>query len=622
MGYPARAGQSVKGTPLSIAGKVYRHGVGSFSNSRLDIDLHGNAERFTATVGVDDAVTELPKPLPGSMVPRGLQRHPGAAVFEAWVDARPVFHSGIMRRGEAGKAVSVDLRGARRLTLITTDGGGWPYNNPADWADAEIEMKSGMPAAVDAPRATEPPIARGTAEEPAIHGAALTGATPGHPFLYKIPATGAGPLRYAAARLPAGLKLDAATGILTGVLKEPGETAVRLTVSGPRGKTVRTLRIVAGRGKLALTPPLGWNSWNVWARAVDEAKIREAADWMVKSGLRDHGYQFINIDDAWMGERDARGEIQANNRFPDIGALADYVHARGLKLGIYSSPGPKTCQQMEGSYQHEAQDAAVYARWGIDFLKYDLCSYGQMIRGDERAAMISVYRLMGDALRRGPRDIVYSLCQYGRAGVGEWGPEVGGQLWRTTGDIRDSWDSIARIGFSQNGLEKWAGPSRWNDPDMLVIGWLGWGLELHASRLTPDEQLTHVTLWSMLASPLLLGCDLSRLDGFTLALLTNDEVLAVNQDPLGNQAARREQDGLAEVWSKRMSDGSIAVGLFNRGIEPAHVTARWEALGISGKQRVRDLWQRKDAGEFVDRYRVMVPAHGAVLVSLTPARPR
>ena len=201
---------------------------------------------------------------------------------------------------------------------------------------------------------------------------------------------------------------------------------------------------------------------------------------------------------------------------------------------------------------------------------------------------------MGDALRGLPRDIVFSLCQYGQAGVSEWGPQVGGQLWRTTGDIRDSWESMSAQGFGQNGLEKWAHPGAWNDPDMLVIGMVGWGVEPHPTRLTPNEQLTHITLWSMLSSPLLLGCDLSKLDKFQIDLLTNEEVLDISQDVLGKQAFRVAQDGVLEVWKKPLADGTVAVGLFNRGLERAKITAKWQDLGITGSQPVRDLWQRRD----------------------------
>jgi alpha-galactosidase len=619
MGYPAKAGRSVAGEPLTMKGQRYDHGIGLHSGSRMLIDLHGQGAQFTALAGVDDAKLAIPAPLPGSAVPKGLQNHPGLATLEVWLDGKRVYDSGVMRRGAGAKSVTVDLTGAHQMFLAATDGGRWPYNNPLDLADATITMKAGKPETVAMKADPAPPIAPASAyaTKTAIHGPRIYGASTGRPFFYSIPATGEGALTYAARNLPAGLKVDAKTGIITGTIASAGKTTVQLEVTSKSGKATQQFTIVAGDRPLALTPPLGWNSWNVWARAVDAEKIRQAADWMVKTGLAAHGYQYINIDDAWMGERNAGGEIQPNDRFGDMKALADYVHARGLKIGLYSSPGPATCQNLPGSFQHEKQDAQAYANWGYDYLKYDLCSYrGKMNDPKGREDNEKPYRIMGDALRALPRDIVFSLCQYGQAGVSEWGPQVGGQLWRTTGDIRDSWESMSSQGFGQNGLEKWAHPGAWNDPDMLVIGMVGWGVEPHQTRLTPNEQLTHITLWSMLSSPLLLGCDLSKLDQFQIDLLSNDEVLDVNQDALGKQAARRSQDGPLEVWSRPLADGTIAVGLFNRGIAAAKVTAKWTDLGLSGSQPVRDLWKRQNVGRYLGEYTADVPSHGAVLVKI------
>jgi alpha-galactosidase len=621
MGYPAAAARSAAGTPLRINGTAYAHGVGLHSGSTMLVDLAGAAEKFEALAGVDDAPTALPKALPGSAMPRGLQNHPGIGRVEVWLDGQPAADTGILRRGGAPKAIRVDLGGKRRLTIVVTDGGRWPYNNPVDLVDAVITARA-KPAAVAPPQPAVPEVATGHGPAPVIHPPRVVGGSVGKPFLFRIPATGEGPLRFAAANLPAGLKVDAETGFITGTLPSPGRTVARLTASSAKGKDTRELTIVAGDRPLALTPPLGWNSWNVWARAVDEGKVRDAADWMVKSGLAAHGYAYIGIDDAWMGERGADGEIRTDPaKFPDMRALADYVHARGLKLGIYSSPGPKTCQQLEGSYRHEAQDAATYARWGVDLLKYDLCSYGQMLgKTASREDETKPYRIMRDALRLVPRDIVYSLCQYGRANVWEWGPEVGGQMWRTTGDIRDSWESMSEIGFAQAGHEPWAGPGHWNDTDMMVLGHVGWGVELHKSRLTPDEEMTHVGLWTLLAAPILLGCDLAQLGLFTLSLLTNDEVLEVHQDPLGKQAARVWKDGLLEAWAKPLADGTVAIGLFNRGLEPAAVSMPLAAAGLSGKLPVRDLWKRKEAGEMQPAITAQVPAHGMAFYRV--GRPR
>ncbi len=614
MGYPAAAARSVSGGALRIHGVVYPHGVGLHSGSTMLIDLGGAAESFEALAGVDDAPTALPKPLPGSAMPRGLENHPGTGRVEVWVDGALAADTGVMRRGPATVPIRIDLAGKRRLTIVVSDGGRWPYNNPVDLVDAVIVARA-KPVALAVPQAAMPVVAAGADAKPAIHGPRAVGGSVGKPFLFRIPASGDGGLRFAASNLPAGLKVNAKTGLITGTLRFAGRTVARITVSSAKGQDARELEIVAGHRPLALTPPLGWNSWNVWARAVDDRKVREAADSMVSSGLAAHGYSYIGIDDAWMGARGADGEIHADPaKFPDTKALADYVHARGLKLGIYSSPGPKTCQQLEGSYGHEAQDAATYAKWGVDLLKYDMCSYSALLgKQPTREDEIKPYRIMGDALRLAPRDIVYSLCQYGRANVGEWGPGVGGQMWRTTGDIRDSWESMSEIGFGQGGHEQWAGPGHWNDTDMMVLGHVGWGVELHKSRLSADEEMTHVGLWTLLAAPILLGCDLSRLDPFTLSLLTNDEVLDVHQDRLGKQAARAWREGLLEAWVKPLSDGAVAVGLFNRGIEEALVSMPMAAAGLTGEAMVRDLWRRKDVGKMQSVVAARVPAHGMAL---------
>lgn len=452
--------------------------------------------------------------------------------------------------------------------------------------------------------------------EPAIHGPRITGATPGRPFLFLIPATGDAPLTYAAKNLPAGLTLDAKTGILSGALESEGATDVELSVTSASGTATRKLTIVGGVHKLALTPPMGWNSWNVWGIVVDDAKVRAAADSLVKSGLAAHGYQYVNIDDTWEAERNANGEILTNKRFPDMKGLCDYVHSKGLKIGIYSSPGPKTCQGYTGSYGHEQQDANTYAAWGFDYLKHDWCSYFHVSQAITREALQKPYRIMRDALDACGRDIVYSVCQYGMGDVWEWGAEVGGNLWRTTTDIEDTWDSMSKLGFGQQGREAFAGPGHWNDPDMLVVGTVGWGPVTKPTQLTPVEQTTHISLWCLLAAPLLLGCDLEQLDAFTLNLLTNDEVLDVDQDPLGRQASRKSCVGDAEVWAKNLADGTLAVGLFNRGAKQNTVTARWTDLGLAGSQPVRDLWQHKDLGPADGEFTALVESHGVVLVKV------
>jgi len=357
--------------------------------------------------------------------------------------------------------------------------------------------------------------------------------------------------------------------------------------------------------KLAATPPMGWNSWNHFGCKITAADVRAAADAIASNGMKQAGYIYVNIDDCWQGTRDAQGNIHPNARLGDIKALADYVHSKGLKIGIYSSPGPKTCAGYEGSYGHEEQDAKQYAAWGIDYLKYDWCSASRVYKPEQ---MQAVYKKMHDALLKTGRPIVYSLCQYGWQDVWRWGASVGGNLWRTTGDISDHYDRMSVIGFDQNGLQKFAGPGHWNDPDMLEIGNGG---------MSHDEELTHMSLWAILAAPLLAGNDLSKMSADTLSILTNHEVIAVDQDPKGIQGHRVTQEGPLEVWEKPLSDGSIAVGLFNRGTWVSPITVNFRELGINTPVKVRDLWKHEDLGVFHGSFTATVPYHGVVLVKLT-----
>jgi alpha-galactosidase len=374
--------------------------------------------------------------------------------------------------------------------------------------------------------------------------------------------------------------------------------------------------VLAQSSQLAATPPMGWNSWNHFAGKVTDADVRAAADALVSSGMRDAGYIYVNIDDTWEAERDANGVIQTNKKFPDMKALADYVHSKGLKLGIYSSPGPKTCAKYEGSYGHEEQDAKSYAAWGIDYLKYDLCGFRDIMKkeagdvyGEKAFAMQkAAYEKMNKALAATGRPIVYSLCQYGWNDVWKWGPDVGGNLWRTTGDINDHYDRMEQIGFSQAGLSKYAAPGHWNDPDMLEVGNGG---------MTGDEYRQHMTLWVILAAPLLAGNDLSKMSPETLAILTNKDVIAVDQDKLGKQGDRVWAEGPKEVWAKPLADGSKAVALFNRAPDPKSITLKLSDVGFGGNAKMRDLWTGKDVTATNGSYTVLLPKHGVVLLRVS-----
>ena len=369
--------------------------------------------------------------------------------------------------------------------------------------------------------------------------------------------------------------------------------------------------------QVALTPPMGWNSWNFFAGKVTDKNIRDAADNMVATGMKDAGYVYVNIDDTWEGQRDANGVLQTNAKFPDMKALADYVHSKGLKIGIYSSPGPKTCAGYEGSYGHEEQDAQLYAAWGIDYVKYDLCSFIPAVMqkqapGDKPAQMrlmIAAYDKMAKAMKATGRPMVLSLCQYGWDAVWEWAPGIGGNLWRTTGDIDPHWDRIYAILSQQDGLAKYAGPGHWNDPDMLEVG---------NGRLSLEENRAHFTMWAMLASPLLAGNDLPNMKPEIKAILTNKDVIAIDQDRLGKQGTRAYADGEIEVWTRHLAGGALAIAVLDAGdtrysTHPFHLSL--SKLGLHGAQKAKDLWTGKDV-DLTDNMPIEIASHDVLLLKV------
>ena len=368
---------------------------------------------------------------------------------------------------------------------------------------------------------------------------------------------------------------------------------------------------------VAQTPPMGWNSWNYFATKVDDKDIRAAADLIVSSGMRDAGYIYVNIDDTWEGERDASGVLHTNSKFPDMKALADYVHSKGLKLGIYSGPGPKTCAGYEGSLGHEEQDAKMYAEWGIDYLKYDLCSFipavMQKQAPNDKAAqmriMVAAYDKMAKALKATGRPIVFSLCQYGWDSPWEWAPELGGNLWRTTGDIEAHWDRIYAILSQQDGLASYAGPGHWNDPDMLEVG---------NGKLSLAENRSHFSLWAMLAAPLLAGNDLPNMKPEIRDILTNRDVIAIDQDPLGHQARRVYNRGEVEIWARDLKGGARAIAILNAGSDlysthPFHLDLA--ALGLHGTQHAKDLWTGKEM-ELTNNMPIELASHDILLLRI------
>lgn len=609
-----QARQAVGGNPLKIARKKFERGVGTHAPSWFAIDTGGEALRFETQVGMDD---------------EELVRGKGSAVFRIYADGRVAADSGVMHARQPARTLTADLAGARVVVLEVSDAGDGSAHDHADWCDAYFTVRDGAvlkplprPPTEQMGILTPPPP-----REPRINGARVFGVRPGSPVLFTIPVTGERPVTLEVEGLPSGLSLDRGRDLLTGTVAKAGSYRMTFRAANAYGTAARDWRLEVGE-RIALTPPMGWNSWNCFAHTVSDASIRTAAQAMVESGLSRHGWSYVNIDDYWQtcpGERtdmslmgparDSAGRILPNARFPDMAALCRDVHQLGLKIGIYSSPGATTCGGCVGSWGHEAQDAQTYADWGFDYLKYDWCSYAQCVRNDSLSELMRPYLVMGRALRAQPRDLLLSLCQYGMGHVAAWGAKAGGQCWRTTHDIVDTWESVTGIVQAQEGFELFAGPGAWNDLDMLVVGTVGWG-EPHPTRLTPNEQYSHLSYWCLLASPLLLGCDLTRLDPFTLNLLTNDEVLDVNQDPLGRQAVRVQHDDAQEIWAKPMSDGSTAVGLFNRSCLTRTVTLPFASLGLKGPHRLRDLWRQKDLGVAADTFAAKIPGHGVLLLKV------
>lgn len=484
--------------------------------------------------------------------------------------------------------------------------------------------------------------------KPKINGAKVFGVHPGNPVIFTIPATGNRPMTFTAKSLPEGLKLDKSSGRFSGSIKTPGTYLVTIYAKNESGTAEREFRIIVG-DKLALTPPMGWNSWNGWGDFVTAENVCATADAMVKTGLINHGWTNVNIDIGWEGKRGGKyNAIQPNERFPDMKGLCDYIHSLGLKTGIYSTPWVRTYfgytggssddkdgfledikigkavseGQYFGKYEFFRNDVRQWEEWGIDYLKYDWTSPIDKPDADHIKAMAV-------ELRGCRRDIIFSLCNLlSIDDATKKLPFV--QLWRTAHDIRDVWDrtslekdlwayGISNIWDTHREWREFTKPGCWADPDMLAVGWVGFGdTVLHKTLLTPDEQYTHISLWCLWSAPLFIGSPVEKLDKFTLSLLSNDEVIEIDQDPLGQQAYLASKDGEGEVWVKRMEDGSKAVGLFNRSTKEINVRANWGYLGIYGKQRVRDVWRQKDLGTFEKTFGAKVQSHGVVLLRMFP----
>ena len=629
---PVSAKTNYSHDTMRIKGVKYFRGVGAQSPCVLAFLLNGHAKRFTALVGADDLGN---KDIPLS--------------FFVVADKKVLFESKEMKIGDPAVKVDIDLTGIQRLGILITDHVGGVTNKKTygNWADAKLEMiDNNNPDYIpnNEEKYTLTPIPKST---PKINSPKLFGATPGNPFLYTIAATGTRPIQFSAINLPKGLKLSSENGIITGSVKERGTYEVILKAKNKLGTASQKLKIVIG-DTIALTPPIGWNGWNAWESHLDREKVLASANAMVEKGLRDHGWSYVNIDDTWQGIRSGPDTaLQPNEKFPDIKGMVDHIHSLGLKAGIYSTPymasyggyvgassdsptGGETKEQIFknkqpfhkiGNYQFENNDARQMAKWGFDFLKYDW-----------RIDVASTER-MSNALKKSGRDIVYSLSNNAPfEKVTDWARLS--HMYRTGPDIKDSWTSLFLTTFT---LDKWApytGHGHWADPDMMIVGDVAIGPVLHPTRLTPDEQYSHISIFSLLAAPMLIGCPVERLDAFTLNLLSNDEVIEINQDPLGKPARLVKDENGLQIWLKQLEDGSYAVGLFNidgYGTTPEsyfrwgnEVPKSYEvdllSLGLKGKWRFRNVWKQKDEGVYTGKYTTLIRHHGVALLRLFPVK--
>jgi alpha-galactosidase len=612
---------AVDGHELTINGRTFPHGLGTHADSYLAIKLDKGSTRFTASVGVDDEA--------GDSVAQ--------VKFLVYGDRKVLWQSNDVTYRQDPVSVDVDVTGIDVLILAVVGTGDGIRCDHADWIDAKLEVTGAAPFTIDPPDVDSPDILTPPVPDtPRINGPRIFGVRPGSPFLYTIPVSGKRPMQYAAVGLPQGLSLNATSGEISGALGTAGTYDVTLQAKNDLGGAERKLQIVVG-DQIALTPPMGWSSWNCWFDNIDQDKIARAAHAMVDSGLSQHGFVYVNVDDTWQGTRGGQeNAIQADpKRFPDIKAMVDEIHGLGLKAGIYSTPwvtsyggrvggssenpegkwndsmrhGPKNQKQLPfaiGKYHFFTQDAKQWGEWGFDYLKFDWCP-NELPETKE----------MSDALKTSGRDIVFSLSNNSNNTLLHDLPKIApvANLWRISGDIKDSWGSLSSNAMKKDAWALFNRPGNFNDPDMMVLGFT-FG---HATHLTHNEQYTHMSLWCLLSAPLLLGCDLEKLDAFTKSLLTNDEVIDIDQDTLCKQATIVAKQGQTLVYAKPLEDGSWAVGLFNLGPVEASVTVHWTDLKLNGKQTVRDLWREKDLGAFEDVFSSPVGRHGVVLLKLRPA---
>ena len=460
---------------------------------------------------------------------------------------------------------------------------------------------------------------------PLFHGAQVTGNYPNTAFLFTIPATGERPITFSAKNLPSGLSLDASTGIITGNVAKAGEYVVKVSAANAKGKADEDLKIVIGE-TLCLTPAMGWNSWNVFTKTLDEQMVMDMADAMVNTGMRDLGYQYIDMDDFWHADtRDSMGRpVPDAKKFPHgMKYLSDYVHAKGLKLGIYSCAGNMTCGRRFGGYSFEEIDAKTYAEWGIDLLKYDYCYAPPTTK-----VAYDRYSKMGTALKKSGRSIVFSICEWGFRHPWKWSQKAGGQYWRVSPDIMDQWSfpsiwvfSMKAILNREEKLWKYAGPGHFNDPDMLIVGNYGKGLATGGDGMykgmTDNEYQTHMSLWCMFSAPLLASNDLRKMNEPTTTILTNPEILAIDQDALGEQAKPIYKMSGIRIYLKHLSNGSLAVAVLNTTKHDKNFDLKPSLPGLKDSYTAHDVWKHSNVGTLKDKLPLSVKSHETIVLILS-----
>lgn len=605
--YALRPGKTVSNKVPSLGGKSMPDAFGVAGNCVLTYDLKGESQRLSGLIGVDDSVDKT---------------FTDSVELQVYGDNKRLWGSGPLKSGDKPVTVDVDLKGVKRLELVQDFAGDHFMTMEIAWANMAITYRGNRPAAVypsPTPFQGKPFITPSGPETPRITGARVFGVCRGSPFLFTVTASGRKPMTYAAKNLPDGLKLDPQTGLITGSLKTQGEHRVLLTARNELGSVERELKLVVG-DKISLAPAMGWNSWCVWLKKVDRQKVEKAAELLVSTGLKDHGYLYVNIDDGWQGTRGGKeNALQANEKFPDMKGMCDKIHQLGLKAGIYHTPwmtsygrypggtsahpdGKWTLEQDGKSFSvgpHSLlnQDARQFAEWGIDFCKWDWIL-------NKAPEIIAV----SDALKKSGRDMI---CSLSNRALYELGPTFveHGNSWRIANDFLGRWTFAANIAFCGDRWAKYAGPGHWLDMDMLVCG-VAWGKQ---TGLTADEQYVEMSMWCLMSSPIMISCELEKIDEFTLRLLTNDEVLDIDQDPLGKPARRTLTRGLLDIWVKDLEDGSKVVGFFNRSREPLEAAVDLKDLGLMGKCQVRDLWKRADLPDVEGQITINPRPHGVQL---------